>query len=157
MSLTRERCDLSQGVLHVSGKLTRRISPTATRPIPLDVDGQAIAALKTWCADRLPGSLWPDVLPHALDTAMRRAAASIGQRHLSANAFRRRADIILIDAHELAALPSIMNHSLEMALKVYALPEGHALRAAVSRLGMGATQPRDTGATQPISKRRSRG
>lgn len=154
MSLTRERCDLRQGVIHVSGKLTRRISPTATRPIPLDLDGQAIAALRSWCADRLPGPLWPDVVPHALDMAMRRASRAVGLRELSPNAFRRRADILLINARALAELPRIMDHSLAMALQVYALPEAPALRSAVQHLGMGATQARDTGAAQAIKSRR---
>lgn len=149
MSLRRERVDLAQGVIRVSGKLTRRIGPDVTREIPLDLDGDAFAALQAWCADRLPGRLWPVERETALKEAIMGACDRLGRRRLSPNAFRRRADILLLDAGELASLPSIMDHSLTEAQKTYALPESAHLRRAVSTLRMGATQPRDTAATQP--------
>lgn len=149
MTLRRECVDLDQGVIRVSGKLTRRIGPDVTREIPLDPDGDALAALRTWCADRLPGRLWPVQRETALKEAIVGVCDRLGMRRLSPNAFRRRADILLLDAGELASLPSIMDHSLAEAQRTYALPESAHLRRAVSALRMGATQPRDTAATQP--------
>lgn len=147
-SMRLERCDLRQGVVRVCGKLTRRISPDETRELALDMDGEALAALRAWCANRLPGPLWPVQRQTALKEAIMGACDKLGMRRLTPNAFRRRADILLIDAGQLASLPSIMDHSLAEAQKTYALPEAPHLRRAISALRIGATQPRDTDATQ---------
>lgn len=147
-SMTLDRCDLRQGIIRVKGKRTRRIGPDVTREIPLALDGEALAALRAWCADRLPGPLWPVQRQTALKEAIMGACDRLGIRRLTPNAFRRRADILLIDAHEFAALPSIMDHSLAEAQKTYALPEAPAIRRALGSLQIRATQPRDTDATQ---------
>lgn len=85
---------------------------------------------------------------------MANAQRRLGLRHLAPGALRRRGDIRLIDAGELASIQGLMDHSLTMALEVYALPEAQQLRTAASALRRGATQPRDTGATQKMGKAR---
>lgn len=143
MSLRLEDVDLVGGLVKVRGKLTRQAGPRATRTIPLPLDGDALPALRRWCAQRLPGSLWPRASGRVLDYVLREAAREAGVRVLSPGAWRRRADGLLISAGRFAELPAIMDHSLERALKDYNRPESEAVQAASSFL-RAARYRRDT-------------
>lgn len=152
MSLRLEDVDLEQGLLRVAGKRTRRAGPGARRTVPIDPTGEAASALRGWCADRLPGSLWPPVEAHALWAAIHRACDRAGVRHMSPTAWRRRADVRLIGASLLSELPALMDHSLAQAMKSYNRPESDAVRAAGAVLRRGATQPRHS--DQDIGQKR---
>ena len=134
MSLRLADVDLAAGLVRVRGKLTAQAGPGATRTIPLPLDGDALPALRRWCAARVPGPLWPSSHGRTLDGAVRAAAKAAGVRPMAPGAWRRRADGLLIGAGKLAELEAIMDHSLEQALATYNRPDGQAVQDAVSML-----------------------